>query len=107
MLALMRTVLEYGLRVPEDVSIVGFDGTPDGEQCWPGLTTVVQATRRMAKDACRALLRRTNRDPAANAREQYSVQLLIRESSGPANASALENQAAHGCPGHPASAGIR
>jgi LacI family transcriptional regulator len=82
-LAFMRTVLEHGLRVPRDVSVVGFDGTPDGEQCWPGLTSVVQATRRMARDACRALLRRINHDLALNAREQYPVQLLVRESSGP------------------------
>jgi DNA-binding LacI/PurR family transcriptional regulator len=83
-LAFMRTVLEHGLRVPHDVSVVGFDGTPDGEQCWPGLTTVVQATRRMARDACSALLQRINRDPAGNGLEQYPVQLVVRESSGPA-----------------------
>jgi DNA-binding LacI/PurR family transcriptional regulator len=85
-LAFMRTVLAHGLQVPRDVSVVGFDGTPDGEQCWPGLTTVAQATRRMAKDACRALLRRINRDPAGNARVEYPVQLLVRESSGPPGA---------------------
>jgi LacI family transcriptional regulator len=81
-LAFMRTVLEHGLRIPRDVSVVGFDGTPDGDQCWPGLTTVVQATRRMARDACLALLHRINRDPGGNTRQQYPVELLIRESSG-------------------------
>ena len=82
-LAFMRAVLAHGLQVPRDVSVVGFDGTPDGEQCWPGLTTVAQATRRMAKDACRALLRRSNHDPTGKASEQYPVRLLVRESSGP------------------------
>jgi LacI family transcriptional regulator len=85
-LAFMRTVLQAGLRVPKDVSIVGFDGTPDGEQCWPSLTTVAQATRRMSREACEALLHRLDRDPAASGREQYPVQLLVRESSGPIGA---------------------
>jgi DNA-binding LacI/PurR family transcriptional regulator len=81
-LAFMRTVLQGGLLVPKDVSVVGFDGTPDGEQCWPSLTTVVQATRRMSREACAALLHRIDRDPTASGREQYPVELLIRESSG-------------------------
>lgn len=82
-LGFMRTVLRHGARVPEDVSIVGFDGTPDGEQCWPGLTTVVQPTRRMAADACRALLERVGSKSSARAPSaiEYDVELLVREST--------------------------
>lgn len=86
-LAFMRTVLEHGLRVPHDVSVVGFDGTPDGEQCWPGLTTVIQPTRRMARDACHALLRRLDRGPGGSRADEYPVELLVRESSGRASGS--------------------
>ena len=50
----LMTLRRKGLHVPGDVSVVGFDGTPDGEQIWPGLTTVVQPTRRMAIAACEA-----------------------------------------------------
>ena len=82
-LAFMRVVLERGLRVPKDVSIVGFDGTPDGEQCWPGLTTVTQPTRRMSRDACRALLRHIGGEIGGKRTEEYPVELVIRESSGP------------------------
>lgn len=81
-LAFMRTVLQGGLRVPHDVSVVGFDGTPDGEQCWPSLTTVVQSTRRMSREVCAALLHRIDRDPSASGKQQYPVALLVRESSG-------------------------
>lgn len=81
-LAFMRTVLQGGLHIPNDVSVVGFDGTPDGEQCWPSLTTVVQATRRMSREACAALLHRIDRDPTASGKQQYAVELLVRESSG-------------------------
>lgn len=83
-LGFMRMLLRSGVQVPEEVSVVGFDGTPDGEQCWPGLTTVLQPTRRMAADACRALLERIDApgDGQVTAHE-YGVELLVRESTGP------------------------
>ena len=81
-LAFMRTVLKNGVRVPDDVSIVGFDGTPDGEQCWPGLTTVVQPTRLMAKTACEALLARVEkRQLDHTTTSEFDVELLAREST--------------------------
>ena len=81
-LGFMRAVLQGGVRVPRHVSVVGFDGVPDGALSWPGLTTVVQPTRVMAADACRALLecvvrRRQRRATAA----EYDVELLVREST--------------------------
>jgi LacI family transcriptional regulator len=81
-LGFMRTVLQAGLQVPRDVSIVGFDGTPDGEQCWPGLTTVLQPTRLMAMTACQALLdsvdkRQTDRTTSV----EFAVELVVREST--------------------------
>lgn len=82
-LIFMRAVLERGLGVPKDVSVIGFDGTPDGEQCWPGLTTVMQPTRRMSRDACRALLRHIAGEIGGKRTEEYPVELMVRESSGP------------------------
>jgi LacI family transcriptional regulator len=81
-LGFIRTMFQHGVNVPNRVSVVGFDGTPDGEQSWPGLTTVVQPTRRMAADACRALLRRVDA-PAAEQRtaDEYGVEMLVREST--------------------------
>jgi LacI family transcriptional regulator len=83
-LGFMRTLVQHGVQVPREVSVVGFDGTPDGEQNWPGLTTVIQPTRRMAADACRALLRRVD-NPGEEQRTavEYGVQLLVRESTAP------------------------
>jgi LacI family transcriptional regulator, galactose operon repressor len=82
-LGFMRTVLQHGVRVPADVSVVGFDGTPDGEQCWPGLTTVVQPTRAMARSACEVLLDRVERrQPDRTTSTEFAVELLVRESTG-------------------------
>ena len=84
-LGFMRSLLQHGLCIPEDVSVVGFDGVRDGALFWPGLTTVVQPTGRMAASACRALLERVqhpDRDRVMSAVE-YGVELLVRQSTAP------------------------
>jgi len=82
-LGFMRIVLQHGVAVPGEVSVVGFDGTPDGEQCWPGLTTVLQPTQQMAISACEALLERIDRrQQGSGSSIEFAVQLLVRESTG-------------------------
>nr|WP_247827836.1 LacI family DNA-binding transcriptional regulator [Arthrobacter antioxidans] len=41
-LGLMHAFREHGLRVPEDISVVGFDDVPEAAHYWPPLTTVRQ-----------------------------------------------------------------
>jgi DNA-binding LacI/PurR family transcriptional regulator len=41
-LGLLKALHEKGRRVPEDVSVVGFDDLPEAAYFWPGLTTVSQ-----------------------------------------------------------------
>jgi LacI family transcriptional regulator len=84
-LACMRVLLKEGVRIPEDVSVVGFDGVPEGERFWPGLTTAVQPTRLMGQMACRTLLERIQ-NPVLDevTRVEYHMQLAVRESTGPA-----------------------
>ncbi len=78
----MRELLVSGYQLPQQVSVVGFDGTPDGERFWPALTTVRQRTREMAAHACRALLQTlaSPDTPIATATE-YPVELVVREST--------------------------
>ena len=45
----MRALQDSGKRVPEDVSVVGFDGLAIGEYTLPRLATVVQAVEELAK----------------------------------------------------------
>jgi LacI family transcriptional regulator len=78
----MRLLLQRGVSVPREVSVVGFDGTPDGEQIWPGLTTVMQPTRLMAIAACQALLDSVERrQPDRSTSVEFAVELLVREST--------------------------
>jgi LacI family transcriptional regulator len=51
----MMAVREAGLRCPDDVSIIGFDGIPAGEFAWPGLTTIAKPGRELGERAVEGL----------------------------------------------------
>lgn len=53
---LLRAFHESGLRIPEDIAIVSFDGSPEAEYSWPGLTTLAQPIVEMARAAVEALV---------------------------------------------------
>ena len=76
---------EAGLRIPEDISIVGYDDTPIAGRLWPGLTTVRLPIRDMGRAAARLLL-----DTANGARrtthQRFSPELIVRGSSAPPGA---------------------
>lgn len=84
-MAFMRRVQQAGVRIPDDVSVVGFDGLPEAGLCWPGLTTVTQPASQMGIDAAIAVLKQLS-DPksSTSTSQQYPMQLFTRESAGPA-----------------------
>ncbi len=55
-LGAMIAVREAGLRCPEDISILGFDGIPAGAFSWPGLTTIEKPGRQIGIRAVECLL---------------------------------------------------
>jgi LacI family transcriptional regulator, galactose operon repressor len=77
----MRAARQRGLRVPDDLSIVGFDGIPEGARSWPGLTTVAQPMREMGRDACRRLFAAI-RSAGERTTVEYPMSLVMRESTG-------------------------
>jgi len=52
----MEIARELGLRVPEDLSVVGFDNVPEAANAVPALTTVAQPLHQMGAEAVRLLL---------------------------------------------------
>ena len=72
-----------GLRVPEDLSVVGFDDTPISRQLFPLLTTIHQPTRDMGRLATGALLAHI-REPNPAHLQRVPHMLKVRESTGPA-----------------------
>jgi LacI family transcriptional regulator len=81
----MRVLLQAGVGIPEEVSITGFDGVPEGALCWPGLTSMAQPVGEMGRYACNALMEmieaRTTRPYATR---DFPMELTVRESTGPA-----------------------
>jgi DNA-binding LacI/PurR family transcriptional regulator len=75
---------ELGLRVPEDLSVVGFDDLDVAPHSNPPLTTVHQPIRQKGEEAVRLLLRMIA-NPDANRPEHKTLEtrLIIRGSTGP------------------------
>ncbi|TNC47472.1 LacI family transcriptional regulator [Rubellimicrobium rubrum] len=80
-LAALDWLNHQGLRVPGDVSVVGFDGVPEAEAAVPSLTTVEQPYRQIAERAVAAILD----DAIPAGREVLPLSLVIRNSTGPAH----------------------
>jgi DNA-binding LacI/PurR family transcriptional regulator len=78
----IRALHEAGLRVPDDVSVIGFDDVLSAPFGIPSLTTVRQPLREMGKMGAECLLNRINH-PKAPHPQQVMVQpeLVIREST--------------------------
>lgn len=77
-----RAVLEAGKRIPEDISVAGYDGIEIGEYYNPKLTTIKQPVEMMAKKTIGLLL-----DVIAGREEHQQIifpaELVVRESTGP------------------------
>lgn len=55
-IGIMQAARKEGLRIPEDLSVVGFDGTVMAEVAHPPLTTIAQPMRDMGQAAAKLLL---------------------------------------------------
>lgn len=78
----MSAIEQAGLRVPDDIAIVGYDDSPYATLVSPQLTTVRQDAPAQGIAAAEGVLRMII-DPAANPIEMVvPVELIVRESSG-------------------------
>ncbi|HET6433590.1 LacI family DNA-binding transcriptional regulator [Dyella sp.] len=73
---------EVGLRVPQDLSVAGFDDVPLARQLWPPLTTVRQPSREMGKIAAAQLLE-SLRGRGTGELVQVPFSLELRQSTMP------------------------
>ncbi len=79
----MRAALQHGLRMPQDLSIIGFDNLPQGALSYPALTTVGQPMREMGRVACTRLFEAIT-DPGRIESSEFPMELIARESTGSA-----------------------
>jgi LacI family transcriptional regulator len=80
-LGVLKYAREVGIRIPQDLSIVGFDDIPWAEYCTPGLTTIEMPVEEMATEAVDTVLSRIDGDIETNRRVVFGVSLIVREST--------------------------
>jgi len=77
----LRALRDAKLRVPEDVSVVGFDDSSAALACDPPLTTVHQPVEEMAAEMTTLVLRQIEQPGQAVASAIFHPTLVVRESS--------------------------
>ncbi len=89
----VRALREAGRRVPEDISVVGFDDVQSAAFQNPGLTTVRQPLRKMGEIAAQTVLRRIASPKKAPYPKLITVEpeLVIRGSTHPAPSAPKDN----------------
>jgi DNA-binding LacI/PurR family transcriptional regulator len=75
---------ELDLRVPDDVSVVGWDDSPTARAADPALTTIGQSLHDQGRMCAQLLIAATHGELAADDLVQFAPwQLIARESTGP------------------------
>jgi len=82
-LGVLRAARELELRVPEDLSVVGYDDLPVVSWIGPPLTTVRQPLSDMAATATRIVLDLADGKVPTNPRIDLATELVVRESTAP------------------------
>lgn len=80
-IATIGVALGMGLRVPEDLSVVGFDNIPESALCTPQLTTVNQPIRTMGECAVGMLIRLIRKEQVETTRISLATELVVRSST--------------------------
>ncbi|MET9619100.1 LacI family DNA-binding transcriptional regulator [Kitasatospora indigofera] len=83
-IGLLRAATELGLRVPEDLAVIGFDGIAETAITCPPLTTVASDQRGMARAAVELVLDRKDAEPDGDVPQlrRFPVELAVRVSCG-------------------------
>jgi DNA-binding LacI/PurR family transcriptional regulator len=83
-LGALAAARELGLRVPEDVSVVGWDDAPGARDADPPLTTVAQSLYEQGRMCAQLLMRATRGELASGDLVHLAPwQLVTRGSTGP------------------------
>jgi DNA-binding LacI/PurR family transcriptional regulator len=80
-IATLRVARERGLRVPDDLAVIGFDDSPLAEVSEPPLTTVHQPTETMGREMARLLCGRIRGEEAGPLVTILGTRIVVRESA--------------------------
>ncbi len=77
----LERLQEKGVRVPQDMALIGFDDVPEAALSRPALTTVRQPMLQVGREAAQMLLKRMEDKDLAPERKMLPVELVIRETA--------------------------
>ncbi len=81
-LGAISAIKSAGLRIPQDIAVVGYDDIPLARHTSPPLTTIRQPTHELGKLAAQLLLRRIeSREPPRREEKILDCELVVREST--------------------------
>jgi LacI family transcriptional regulator len=80
----LRELRERGIRVPQDMSVTGFDNVKLSEFCYPALTTVHIPRDRIGHIICDSLIAKPGKTVAPEAELVIDPEFVLRDSTGPA-----------------------
>jgi len=82
-LSFLAGLHDRGIRVPEEVALVGFDDRPAAALAWPPLTTVAQPSAEIGKTGAAILLRKIagERPPRGGWSQILRTRLMVRETT--------------------------
>lgn len=83
----LNRCLQLGVRVPRELSIIGFDDADVRMRTFPSFSAVCQDAHQMGLEAARWLTRRVDEDRTEGCRLEHRTRFAIHESTGPAPAS--------------------
>lgn len=84
-IGVLRELRDQGLRVPEDVSVTGFDNIKLSEFCFPALTTVHIPRERIGHSVFESLVPNADVPPTPNREILIDPEFLVRDSTGVAH----------------------
>jgi LacI family transcriptional regulator len=86
-IGILKAIHDSNFRVPEDISVTGFDDIPLARYTIPSLTTIRQPIEKMAKRALEILMHQINY-PNDHDKELFELvppELVVRDSTGKAS----------------------
>ena len=83
---IMESARELGVRIPDELSLVGFDNLPTATERFPALTTVHQPVKEMGERGAKILIDALCAGTVPQGHERLEVTLVVRGSSAPPRA---------------------
>ncbi|MGV3706579.1 MAG: LacI family DNA-binding transcriptional regulator [Arcticibacter sp.] len=82
-MGVMHQLLEYGVKIPDEVGVIGFANEAFGSLVTPKLSTIDQQTLNMGKEVARLFLKRIKNNDVKPVAEEIKLEplLIVRESS--------------------------